>query len=288
MRAYRVEKDTGFEDIQLQDVPEPTPKDDEIVVRMRACSLNYRDILIPLGGYPRNDIRPITPLSDGAGEVVEVGKSVSRFKVGDRVVGNFFQDWVSGSVNDEGLWSALGGGIDGTLSEYFVLREQGALPVPDSYSFAEAATLPCAALTAWHALVPLGKLKADDKLLLQGTGGVSIFGLQLAKAMGAEVFITSSSDEKLERAKTLGADHIINYKTTPDWDQAVLEITEGAGVDHVLEVGGAGTFNKALAATSLYGTISLIGILSGMEGPAFSLGVALNLQKNSRYLCGKC
>jgi len=279
MHAYQVQTDKGVDDIRKVEVDDPAPKADEIIVRMRACSLNYRDLLIPMGGYPRNDIRPIVPLSDGAGEVVEIGSSVTRFKPGDRVMGNFFQDWVSGPVDEKALWSALGGGIDGTLAEYFVLREHGTLNIADDLSFEEAATLPCAALTAWHALVPLGHIKAGDTLLLQGTGGVSIFGLQLAKAIGVNVIITSSSDEKLARAKELGADHLINYVTTPDWDEAVLEITGGKGVNHVLEVGGAGTFGKALASTGIYGIISLIGILSGMEGPAFNLGIALNLQK---------
>ena len=277
MQAYQVLTDAGFNDIKLNDIADPKPADDEIIVKMRACSLNYRDLLIPLGGYPRNETRPVIPLSDGAGEVVEVGSAVSRFKPGDRVMGNFFQDWVTGPVDEAGLCSALGGGIDGVLSEYFVMKEHGTLSIPDSYSYEEAAALPCAAVTAWHALVPLGKIKSNDTILLQGTGGVSIFGLQIAKAFGANVIITSSSDEKLSRAKQMGADHLINYKTTPDWDQAVMDITGGLGVDNVLEVGGVGTFEKSIASTKLYGTISMIGILTGFDGPAFNLSVALNL-----------
>ena len=279
MQAFQVETDEGIGAIKKVDVTLPAIADDEILVKMKACSLNYRDLLIPLGGYPRNQTIPVIPLSDGAGEVVEVGKSVSRFKVGDRVIGNFFQDWVSGSVNEEGLCSALGGGIDGTLAEYFKLKEHGTVMVPETMSYEEAATLPCAALTAWHALVSLGNIKSGDTILLLGTGGVSIFGLQISKAFGANVIITSSSNEKLERAKKMGADHLINYKNNPDWEQSVLEITNGQGVDNVLEVGGAGTFEKSIASAKVYGTVSLIGVLSGFDGPAFNLSIALNLLK---------
>jgi NADPH:quinone reductase-like Zn-dependent oxidoreductase len=279
MQAFQVQTDEGIAAIKKVDVHMPEIADDEILVQMKACSLNYRDLLIPIGGYPRNETRPVIPLSDGAGEVVEVGKSVTTYKPGDRVVGNFFQHWVKGSVNEEGLCSALGGGIDGTLAEYFKLKEHGTVLIPKDLSYQEAATLPCAALTAWHALVTLGNIKSGDTILLLGTGGVSIFGLQISKAFGANVIITSSSNEKLERAKQLGADHFINYKDNPDWEQSVLEITKGKGVDNVLEVGGAGTFEKSIASAKVYGIVSMIGILSGFDGPAFNLSVALNLLK---------
>lgn len=279
MRAYQVVSDQGVEDIKLADLPDPTPAEDEVIVKMKSSSLNFRDTLIPLGGYPRNETRPVIPLSDGAGEVVEVGSSVKNIKPGDRVMGNFFQDWVSGPVDEKGLWSALGGGIDGTLAEYFVLKEHGSLKIPDYLSYQEAATLPCAAVTAWHALVPLGGIKKGDTILLQGTGGVSIFGLQIAKAFGATVIITSSSNEKLERTKKMGADHTLNYVEDPDWEQQVLELTNGQGVDNVLEVGGPGTFEKSIVSAGVYGTISMIGVLTGFEGAAFNLSVALNLQK---------
>lgn len=216
-------------------------------------------------------------MSDGAGEVIRVGKNVTRFQVGDRVMGNFFQQWVNGEIDDKGLNSALGGAIDGVLADCFILREDCTVKVPEYMSYTEAATLPCAATTAWHALISVGNVKAGDSILLLGTGGVSIFGLQLAKAKGATVIITSSSDEKLERAKAMGADHTINYKTHPDWEKEVLRITDGKGVDNVLEVGGAGTFEKSVASTKVNGTVSVIGILSGLENPSISLMTIFNL-----------
>lgn len=276
MRAYQVQTTDGFEAIQKIDTATPEPGPGEILVKLRACSLNYRDLLIPLGGYHRNTTRPIVPVSDGAGEVVAVGDGVTEWQPGDRVVGNFFQDWVSGPIDEAGLTSSMGGAINGVLSEYFLLKAHGALRVPERLSFEEAATLPCAAVTAWHGLVPRGHIKAGDVVLAQGTGGVSIFALQIAKAMGAEVIITSSSDEKLARAKAMGADHGINYRTTPDWDEAALELTGGRGVDHVVEVGGEQTFEKSINCTRVYGTISVIGIVSGFNIP-FSLLAALNM-----------
>lgn len=277
MKAYRVETTEGFDDIKKVDLSVPEPAADEVLIKMKACSLNYRDLLIPLGGYARNERRPVIPLSDGAGEIVEVGKLVKDLKPGDRVVGNFFQDWVKGKIDEKGLHSALGGGLDGTLAEYFLLKSHSVVTIPDNLSYEEAASLPCAAVTAWHALKPLGNIKSGDNILLLGTGGVSIFGLQFAKALGANVIITSSSDDKLERAKSLGADYLINYVKNPDWDQVVMDITNGLGVDNVLEVGGAGTFEKSIASTKVYGVVSMIGILSGFDGPAFNLTVALNL-----------
>ena len=277
MRAYRVHTADGIDAIQQEELDIPSLGDNEILVKMKACSLNYRDLLITMGGYVRNDVRPITPLSDGAGEIVSIGKSVSKFSLGDRVIGNFFQHWVNGEVDDKGLNSALGGAIDGVLADYFILQEDCTVKIPEYLSYAEAATLPCAATTAWHALVSVGELKADDTVLLLGTGGVSIFGLQFAKAMGANVIITSSSDEKLALAKEMGADHTINYKAHPDWEEQVMEITQGRGVDNVLEVGGAGTIEKSIASTRVNGTISMIGILSGLENPAVNLSVLFNL-----------
>ncbi|MGH1460786.1 MAG: zinc-dependent alcohol dehydrogenase family protein [Neptuniibacter sp.] len=277
MIAYQVDSADGIGAIKKLDLPDLTPGDNEVVVKMKACSLNYRDLLITMGGYVRNDNRPIVPVSDGAGEVVQVGKNVTNFKPGDRVIGNFFQHWTEGEIGDRGLNSALGGSINGVLSEYFLLQEDCTLKVPEHLSYEEAATLPCAATTAWHALVEVGKLQAGDTILLLGTGGLSIFGLQLAKAKGAKVIITSSSDEKLERATAMGADHTINYKTTPDWEEQVLALTDGKGVDNVLEVGGAGTFEKSVASTKVNGTVSVIGILTGLENPTISLMTIFNL-----------
>jgi len=207
-----------------------------------------------------------------------VGAGVERVKTGDRVAGNFFQRWSGGEPEAETHLSALGGGIDGMLAEYVVLEEEGVVKIPAHLSIEEGATLPCAGVTAWHAMVEHARLVAGATVLLQGTGGVSIFGLQLAKALGARVIITSSSDEKLARAKQLGADYGINYKTTPDWDKAAIEITGGRGVDCVVEVGGAGTIARSFAAIRVGGRIGLIG---GLSGPATELNAGLILAKRA-------
>ncbi|MGI1671845.1 MAG: NAD(P)-dependent alcohol dehydrogenase [Neptuniibacter sp.] len=279
MHAYQVDSADGIGAIKQVDLDTPTPGDNEILVKMKACSLNYRDLLIPLGGYVRNDVRPIVPLSDGAGEIVQVGKNVTKFQPGDRVIGNFFQHWKSGKIDDKGLNSAMGGSIDGVLSEYFILQEDCTVKIPEHMTYEEASTLPCAATTAWHALEEVGNLQPGDTILLLGTGGVSIFGLQIAKAKGATVIITSSSEKKLKRAAEMGADHTINYKTNPDWEEQVLALTDGKGVDNVLEVGGAGTFEKSVASAKVNGTVSVIGILTGLENPTISLMTIFNLLK---------
>lgn len=266
MKAYLVKSDQGIDAIELVDRPDPTPGPRDVVFRVRANSLNFRDLIVTKGGYHRNDTRPVIPLSDGAGEVVAVGDQVSRFRVGDRVVGSFFRDWIAGDVSEWEMQSSLGGGIDGTLCEYVCLPEVACLAIPEHLTFEEAATLPCAAVTAWQALVSLGNVKAGDTILTLGTGGVSVFAIQFAKLHGATVIATSSSDEKLARAKELGADHLINYKTRPEWDQVVREITGGRGVDNTVEVGGPGTLEKSLAATAVSGRVSLIGVLTGATG----------------------
>jgi NADPH:quinone reductase-like Zn-dependent oxidoreductase len=204
----------------------------------------------------------VVPLSDGAGEVVEIGREVTGVKVGDRVAGCFFQRWPGGAPSPETHASALGGGIDGMLREYVALEEDGLVKLPPHLSYEEGATLPCAAVTAWHALMEHARIMAGQTVLVQGTGGVSIFALQLARLAGANVVALSSSDEKLERAKALGALHCVNYKTTPEWDKAVVELT-GTGVDHVVEVGGAGTLERSLRSIRIGGKITLIGVLSG-------------------------
>jgi NADPH:quinone reductase-like Zn-dependent oxidoreductase len=230
---------------------------------MRAVSLNYRDLMTLKGTYNPRMRLPQIPLSDGVGEVVAIGANVTRVKVGDRVANTFFEKWVAGDLTEEGAKSALGAGRDGVFAEYVALNEDGVIHVPEHLTDEEAATLPCAALTSWAALIAYGKLKAGDSILAMGTGGVSLFALQFAKLSGARVLITSSSDEKLARAKELGADDLINYKTTPDWEKEVLKLTNGRGVDHVVEVGGAGTFAKSLRAVRRGGAISLIGVLAG-------------------------
>jgi NADPH:quinone reductase-like Zn-dependent oxidoreductase len=203
------------------------------------------------------------PFSDGAGEIVEVGPEVSKWKVGDRVMPAFMQGWIDGAIDVKKARTALGGDIDGCLREYGAFQQGGLVRIPGHLTYEEAATLPCAAVTAWNALRVSGQIKEGDRVLILGTGGVSIFGLQFAKNMGAETIVTSSSDEKLELASTLGADHTINYKTTPDWDREVLEITRKRGVDHILEVGGAGTMQRSLNCVRMGGHIAVIGVLSG-------------------------
>lgn len=265
MRSYLIDSPDGIDAIKRVELSDPIAKPGEVLVQIKANSLNFRDLGITRGGYLRNDKRPVIPLSDGAGEVVDVGDGATRFKRGDRVVASFFRDWIAGEVEEWQMLSSLGGGIDGTLCELVSLPERAWLPIPASLSYEEAATLPCAAVTAWQALVSLGKVKAGDVVLTQGTGGVSIFSLQFAKLHGATVIATSSSDDKLERVKALGADHVINYKSTPDWNDAARKLTSGRGVDHVVEVGGPGTFERSLAATAVSGRVSLIGVLTGAE-----------------------
>src|ERR1700691_5388160 len=242
MRAYQLPKGgAGIEALTRVDLPEPKPQHRQVVVKVGACSLNFRDLGIVRGTYRMPVRDKIVPLSDGAGEVVEVGAGVTRAKVGDKVAGWFFQRWPGGEPSPQVQASALGGSIDGMLAEYAMLEEDGVVKIPSHLSPEEGATLPCAAVTVWNAMMEHARLKAGDTVLLQGTGGVSIFGLQFARAMGISAIITSSSDEKLKRAKALGAAHGINYKTTPDWEKAAVELNRGRGVDHVVEVGGAAT-----------------------------------------------
>lgn len=276
MKTYLVTSDQGIDAIEFVDRPDPAPMPNDVLVRIRANSLNFRDLGIPRGGYVRNDTRPVIPLSDGAGEVIAVGEGATRYTVGDRVVGSFFRDWIAGDVTEEQMHSALGGGIDGMLCEQVALPESVWLPIPDHLSFEEAATLPCAAVTAWQALVTLGRIRAGDTVLTLGTGGVSTFAIQFAKLHGATVIVTSSSDEKLRKAQELGADHGINYSTHPDWDQEVRVLTGGRGVDNVIEVGGPGTFEKSLAATRVSGRVSLIGVLTGAAGKVNPMAALFN------------
>ncbi|MBV8174010.1 MAG: NAD(P)-dependent alcohol dehydrogenase [Verrucomicrobia bacterium] len=265
MKTYEIQKYGGPEGLELVDRSPPRPGDGEVVVRIRAASLNYRDLIVIRGQYERNPQTGRVPLSDGAGEVISVGSGVTRFKIGDRVAGCFCQGWPSGRFRAEMHRTALGGSIDGVLVEEAKFREEGLVHLPVGYSFEEGATLPCAAVTAWQSLITRGQLVPGETVLLLGTGGVSIFALQIAKAAGARVIITSSSDEKLERARKLGADAVINYKTTPDWGKAAASLAGGEGVDHVVEVGGAGTFLQSVRACRFGGKIGLIGILSGRE-----------------------
>jgi NADPH:quinone reductase-like Zn-dependent oxidoreductase len=264
MKCYEVQPGFGFENLKVVERPEPKPGPGQVLVNQRAWSLNYRDLLVVTGAYNPRMKLPLVPLSDGAGEVAAVGTGVTRFKPGDRVAGCFMQRWSSGVLTEEKAKTALGGAIDGVLAEQVVLQEEGIVPIPDGLSFEEASTLPCAALTAWNALVVSGNVKAGETVLVQGTGGVSLFALQFAKLHGAKVIATSSSEEKLARAKKLGADAGINYKTTPEWGKKALELT--GGLDHVVEVGGGGTLGESLRCVKHGGHVAMIGILSGTAG----------------------
>lgn len=265
MKAYRIHEMVGPDGLRREDLPGPKPGPGQVLVRVRATSLNYRDLMILKGTYSRNLPLPLVPLSDGAGEVAAVGPGVTRFKPGDRVAGCFMTAWTDGPPTDLAAKSAMGGAIDGMLAEHVVLPEGGVVRSPDHLGDEEAATLPCAAVTAWHALFEGGGLKAGETVLVQGTGGVSMFALQFARLAGARVIATSSSDAKLARARELGASDGINYRTTPDWDVAARNLTEGVGVDHVVEVGGAGTLPRSIKAVRQGGHIALIGVLTGGE-----------------------
>ncbi|MBI2322008.1 MAG: NAD(P)-dependent alcohol dehydrogenase [Chloroflexi bacterium] len=270
MKAFRLHDFGGPASLRLDDLPDPRPGPGQVLLRMRAASLNHRDLRIARGEHPGLAL-PLVPVSDGVGEVAAVGPGVTRVAVGERVAGTFFQRWLAGAFREDLVRSALGGDVDGVLAEYVVLSEEGLVHVPEHLSDAEAATLPCAALTAWNALIAQGGLTPGETVLTLGTGGVSIFALQFARLAGARVILTSSSDAKLERARELGASDTINYRATPDWDRRVLELTDGAGVDHVVEVGGIDTFARSVRALRLAGRISLIGVLSG--GGAVDLGL---------------
>ncbi|HEY9536997.1 MAG TPA: NAD(P)-dependent alcohol dehydrogenase [Kiloniellaceae bacterium] len=263
MKTWQIQTTDGIDGLEQARLDLPDPGPGEVRVRLRANAINYRDLSVIGDPAGRNIALPRIPNSDGAGEVLAVGAGVTEFAVGDRVASCFFQNWTDGPCTAEAMASALGGELDGVLAEEANLKEAGLVKVPDHLSFAEAATLPCAGLTAWRALVDVGRLKAGDTVLLLGTGGVSIFALQFATLMGARTIVTSSSDEKLERARALGAWQTVNYRRTPDWEKAVLEMTEGRGVDLTVEVGGAGTLEKSIAATRIAGTIGFIGVLAG-------------------------
>lgn len=270
MRALQVSEPWGFDEIKVVEAPDPKPGPGEVAVRMRAVSLNYRDFLMVNGIYGRGPATagaPITPFSDGCGIVEAVGEGVTRFKTGDRVATLFFQNWVSGPPTLEKLSSALGFPIPGAGRELGVFSQEGLSKVPDFLTDLQVATLPCAALTAWRGLFEDARLQPGDTVVLQGTGGVSIFGLQFAHAAGLKTVITSSSDEKLERAKALGADVTVNYKTTPEWSKPVREATAGVGADFIMEVGGGGTIEQSMRAVKIGGHIAIIGVVAGAGNP---------------------
>lgn len=261
MKAFQIEQ-FGLENLQMVQLPEPVAGPGEVLVRVRAASLNYRDLMLVRGHYDPKLHMPRIPLSDGAGEVVAVGEGVTRFRAGDRVTGVFFRNWQEGAPAAEKTRGTLSGDLDGVLAEYIALPERGVIHFPSHLSYEEASTLPCAGVTAWAALIEVAAVKPGDTVVIQGTGGVSIFALQFAKMAGARVLGTSSSDEKLAKAKALGLDAGLNYKQRPDWAAWVKEQTGGKGADIVIEVGGAGTFSQSLQAVRVGGTVAQIGVLS--------------------------
>jgi NADPH:quinone reductase-like Zn-dependent oxidoreductase len=265
MRTYEL-LGQSMDALDLVERPMPKPGPQQALVRVHAVSLNYRDLLVASGSYPRGPAvqERLVPCSDGAGEVVDLGSDVARLKRGDRVLGAFFQGWLDGPFDfDAAACSALGGAIDGMLSEYVVLDAAGLVKLPENLEYEAASTLPCAGVTAWVALAELATISPAETLLVMGTGGVSLFALQFAKRAGATVILTSSSDDKLACGKRLGADLTINYRTTPEWDVMTRELTGGRGVDHLVEVGGAGTLPRSLRALRDGGRVVLAGQLSG-------------------------
>ncbi len=265
MKAYQLTAGSGIQGLKLVELPAGDVGPTDVRIRVRAVSLNYRDLMIARGSYLVASEKPLIPTSDAAGEVIAVGAAVQRFKVGDRVATTFFPRWIDGRPTPEKVAIAPGGNVDGVLAQEIIASEQALVHVPRGLDFNEAATLTCAGVTAWNSLFVAGELKAGDSVLLLGTGGVSIWALQLAKAAGLRGIITSSSDEKLARAKALGAHATINYRTTPEWQQEVLRLT-GGGVDLVIEVGGTGTLKRSVAATAMGGTIAIVGGVSGFGG----------------------
>jgi NADPH:quinone reductase-like Zn-dependent oxidoreductase len=265
--AVRITSNFSIDSLTFDKVPVGDPGPHEVLVAIKATSLNFRDYLTVIGKYNPNLQLPRTIGSDASGEVIRVGESVVDFRPGDRVVGTFFPDWTSGPYAYEVSQRTLGDSVDGVLSTARIFADRSLVHLPKHLSFEEGATLPCAALTAWHALVPTAHIQSGDTVLLLGTGGVSIFALQFAKMHGAHVLITSSSDKKLLRAKAMGADTIINYEKTPAWDTAVLELTSGRGADIVIETGGAGTLERSLKSVKAGGQVSLMGTLSGINEP---------------------
>lgn len=266
MLAYQILPGQNIDGLQCVELPQRALGAGEVRVKVHAVSLNFRDLAVAAGNYIADVDDPIIPCSDGAGEVIEVGAGVKRFRPGDRVAAAFFPCWIDGPSTADKIRHALGGDVDGMLAQEVCMDESALAPIPDGVDFVDAATLPCAGVTAWNAMFVTHRVKPGDTVLLLGTGGVSILGLQLAKAAGLRIVITSSSDEKLRRARELGAHHAINYRSTPEWHEEVLRATGGVGADIVLEVGGKGTVNRSVAAAAMNGTVAVIGGVSGFGG----------------------
>ena len=279
MGAINVIELEAFGSLKMKQRPMPVPGPGQALVRMHAASLNFRDLLMVKGGYGSAAKPPFVPISDGAGQIEAVGPGVSRVAVGDRVVPSFFQGWLSGEPRGDRVSGALGGPLDGALTQYGVFDAQGLCRFPDHLSYEEAACLPCAGLTAWSAVVSQGNTEPGDIVLTQGSGGVSIFALQFAKLKGCRVIATTSSDAKAARLTALGADQVINYKSEPEWGRVARRMAAPLGVDHVIEIGGAGTLAQSVKATRFGGQISLIGVVAGASG---DFNVALIVMNNMR------
>jgi NADPH:quinone reductase-like Zn-dependent oxidoreductase len=279
LKCYEIQGPNGVDGLALVDKPVPKPGAGEVLVRLKAATLNYRDLLTIKGGYGSRQKFPLVPVSDGAGVIETIGADVRGLATGDRVIGSFFQNWIGGEPSEAKMSAALGGSVDGVLTEYQVFPARALVKTPEHLSDIEAAALPCAGLTAWSAVVKLGSVKPGQIVLVQGTGGVSLFALQFAKMCGARVIATSSSDAKIDRLKQLGADLTLNYRSTPDWGKKAREWSRH-GVDLVVEVGGVGTLNESIRATRIGGTIAFIGVLAG--SPASELRLPLMVMQQQR------
>lgn len=266
MRAWEIVSAGGVDALNLAERPLPAPGPGQVAIKVHASSINYRDLTTIEEPVSRGLPFPTVPNSDAAGEVIAVGAGVTTFEPGDSVMSCFFEDWAGGPISKAAMGSALGGARQGVLAEHVVLDAGGVIAMPAHLDFEEAATLPCAGLTAWHALTRPAQVRSGETVLLLGTGGVSVFAQQFCNIMGARTIVTSSSDEKLERMRDLGASDLVNYRTTPEWDARVLELTDGVGVDRVIEVGGPGTLQRSINAVRVGGAISLIGVLTGAGG----------------------
>ena len=278
MRVFQIEGDWGMNNLRVADRPVPTPGAGQVLVQMKASSLNYRDLVVPDRGYGNyTGTLPLIPVSDGVGVVSAVGPGVQRVAVGDRVCPAFFQNWIGGEPDLERLTQSLGGPVDGTMSEFMCLSEQGVVKLPSFLSDAQAASLPCAGLTAWSALTHGAATKAGDRVLIQGCGGVALFAVQFAKLLGAHVTVITSTDERMQRVRPLGADAVVNYRATPEWAKATREITQGRGYDLIVELGGEKTLPQSLRCIRPGGSIAMIGILSG-SAMATSLGLIITRQ----------
>ncbi len=278
MKLFQIQDEWSPDHLKLNETSIPSPGPGEVLLEMKAASLNYRDLVVLRRGYgAQTGTLPLIPVSDGMGVVKETGSRVSELSEGDRVCPLFMQNWLAGSPNRKKLSSTLGGPIDGVMAEYRCFPESGVYPVPEHLSDVEAATLPCAALTAWSALIGEGRIQPGESVLIQGTGGVSLFALQFAKMAGARAILISGSEEKMKQASQLGTDEVLNYRSQPEWGKIIRDLAGGEGVDHIIEVGGTDTLPQSLRAIRPGGTISMIGVLSGHEMKA-QLGLIVTRQ----------